>query len=145
KALGETTADRPEENSPILAGEKIRQAAEPSEGEQYRKFMWPSHTHSETTSLHVQTLFGKHPLSEEIIDPEPHPAHRSYRAYLGGVLALLIALMIYMTWRSTSAFKGVTYSTRPSQEPIANFRASEDSRVAVPPAAAEPRAKPTTP
>jgi hypothetical protein len=44
-------------------------------------------------------------FSNPLFSDQSEPIHRSYRMYVGVVLAILVALLVYMTWRSTSAFR----------------------------------------
>jgi hypothetical protein len=59
----------------------------------------------------LDTLFGS-----QLFSDQSEPIHRSYRMYVGVVLAILVALLVYMTWRSTAAFRSTVAA--PSAPPI---------------------------
>ena len=71
-------------------------------------------------------------------DYQSEPVHRSYRIYVGLMVAILLGLLVYMTWRSNSAFW--SSGTAPSELPRAVPAPSSE-----PPVAAEPTTATRTP
>ena len=71
-------------------------------------------------------------------DYQSEPVHRSYRIYVGLMVAILLGLLVYMTWRSNSAFW--SSGTAPSELPRAVPAPSSE-----PPLAAEPSTATRTP
>jgi hypothetical protein len=64
---------------------------------------------STTENVRRATLDQTWPLPVEILPSfalEAEPVPDRYRLYIGVVLAILIAVLVYMTWRGTEAFSG---------------------------------------
>jgi hypothetical protein len=73
-----------------------------------------------------------------LTDYQSEPAHHSYRIYVGLMVAILLGLLVYMTWRSNTAFW--SSGTAPSELPRAVPAPSSE-----PPVAAEPSTTGQTP
>ena len=73
-----------------------------------------------------------------LTDYQSEPVHHSYRIYVGLMVAILLGLLVYMTWRSNTAFW--SSGTAPSELPRAVPAASSE-----PPVAAEPPTATRTP
>lgn len=71
-------------------------------------------------------------------DYQSEPVHRSYRIYVGLMVAILLGLLVYMTWRSNTAFW--SSGTAPSELPRAVPAPSSE-----PPVTAEPSTATRTP
>lgn len=71
-------------------------------------------------------------------DYQSEPVHHSYRIYVGLMVAILLGLLVYMTWRSNTAFW--SSGTAPSELPRAVPAPSSE-----PPVAAEPSTATRTP
>jgi len=71
-------------------------------------------------------------------DYQSEPVHHSYRIYVGLMVAILLGLLVYMTWRSNTAFW--SSGTAPSELPRAVPAPSSE-----PPLAAEPSTATRTP
>ncbi|HVR23267.1 MAG TPA: hypothetical protein VMU26_08085 [Candidatus Polarisedimenticolia bacterium] len=73
-----------------------------------------------------------------LTDYQSAPVHHSYRVYVGLMVAILLGLLVYMTWRSNTAFW--SSGTAPSELPKAVPAPSSE-----PPATAEPSTATRTP
>ncbi|MFZ0419437.1 MAG: hypothetical protein WAM04_15160, partial [Candidatus Sulfotelmatobacter sp.] len=72
---------------------------------------------------------------------QSEPASHSYRIYVGAVVVILLGLLVYMTWRSNTAFwsSGTAPSALPQAVPAAK---SEPAAATEPPAAPPPQPVP---
>ncbi|HXO31995.1 MAG TPA: zinc ribbon domain-containing protein [Candidatus Acidoferrales bacterium] len=67
-------------------------------------------------------------------DYQSEPVHHSYRIYVGLIVAILLGLLVYMTWRSNTAFW--SSGTAPSELPRAVPAPSSEAPVAAEPSTA---------
>lgn len=74
-------------------------------------------------------------------DYQAEPVHHSYRIYVGLMVAILLGLLVYMTWRSNTGFW--SSGTAPSELPRAVPAPSSEPPVAAEPSTATPPAAAT--
>ncbi len=78
---------------------------------------------------------------------QPAPASRNYKIYAGMVLAILLALLAYMTWRGNAAFwsGGATPSARSQAAPAPPHESEPTAAASAPPSSKDNPAPTATP
>jgi hypothetical protein len=78
-------------------------------------------------------------------DYEFEPASHGYRIYVGVAVAILLGLLVYMTWRSNTAFRssGAAPSTVPQAVPAQKSEPAAVTEPATPTAQSSPKTNPT--
>jgi hypothetical protein len=122
----EATLGKTQERRAVSAGETTPNAEIHTEhyAEEYRLPRSQPWTASEQGPAEFSVLSDYH----------PEPVHRSYRIYVGLMVAILLGLLVYVTWRSNTAFW--SSGTAPSELPRAVPAPSSEAPVAAEPSTA---------